>query len=109
MLMALPFMFTSCSDDDDDNVDSLNGTTWVYEEYDYGDVKPSFIVTMKFKDTTFSYEGIEDFEYEFSGSGTYVYNKPTVTMVEDGGTTKATVSGNKMIVEGGDGFVYIKK
>ena len=107
--MALPFVFTSCSNDDDENNDSLNGTTWVYEDYEYGDEKPSFTVTMKFKETTYTYEGVEDFIYEFSGSGTYVYNKPTVTMVEGGETTKCTVSGNKMIVEGGDGFVYIKQ
>jgi len=101
-------MITSCSDDDDE-IESLNGTTWVYEEYEYGGDKPSYIVIMRFKESTYTYEGTEDFEYDFSGSGTYVYNKPTVTMVEDGETIKCTVSGNKMIVEGGDGFVYTRQ
>lgn len=70
LLFVLPLTFISCSDDDD-NSESLNGTTWVNDEEGY--------MELKFKKTEFTWK-FEYGEETDNDAGTYVYNPPIVSM-----------------------------
>jgi hypothetical protein len=104
-LLVLPFVFGSCSKDDND---TLDGTTWeAYESYDGLTYKS----TVTFQKSTFNVSGYEEYDGyrdEFSGSGTYTYDHPNVFLIEDGTgeRTTGTVSGNKMTIVD---IVYTKK
>jgi len=108
-LLIIPFVFSSCSSDDE----SLDGTTWeLYEEGEDWAYKS----TVTFQKSTYITSGYEEYKgekYESSDRGSYTYDHPTVTFVdEDGGSSTAKISGNKMTLEskdGGDGDVYTKK
>lgn len=109
-LALLGLLFTSCSDDDNDNSGSLNGTTWVYEETIESDLVKKTVV---FNPDTYIYNGIITFpsgENLYSSSeGTYRYDHPIVYFTEEGEVTSATISGNKMTVNNGSGIVYYKQ
>ena len=109
LILALPFVFNSCSDDKDGT--TLSGTTWEY----YKDFGEGFIIKMtyKFTEKTFSYAGFSQLaseKVELSGSGTYTYNPPTVSFYYgDGEAVTATISGSKMTMDDDSGVVYTKK
>lgn len=109
LMFILPIIFFGCSNDEDSK-DSLNGTTWEYIEGDSEGL--IFISTIRFSKETFTYSGYEQMgtkKYDFSGSGTYTYEKPYVYMIEDGEEQKGIVSRNTITMIGEDEFVYIKK
>lgn len=103
LLLVFPFVFSSCSSDDED---SLNGTTW--EAYEVEGTH-TFKCTMKFHKSTFNSSGYEKDsrdEEEFAGSGTYTYDHPNIIFTEDGETYTRIISGKKMTI---DDIVYTRK
>ena len=108
LTLLLLLSLIECNNDIDENekeLDSLNGTTWVYSEKENG--KITFQVTILFAQSSYTYEGFE-YEDEISGSGTYVYEKPIVTLTENGETNTCTISGDRMTANNEDAFVYIR-
>lgn len=110
LILMLPFVFYSCSDEEGITTSSLDGTIWEYHDNEVEGLEAQF--TLKFSKTTFTFTGYEiifgDRE-DYSGSGTYEYNHPVVTFTEGGETGQAIISGNKMTMDGEDGIVYTKK
>ena len=117
LAIALPFIFASCSNDEDD--DTLEGTVWEVSETDG---RYNFVQTFYFEKTTFRYvmidqedtngDGIYDKEDKEEGKGTYTCKDSKVTLTMDGQTITATISGNKMTSEpdeDGDVSVLYKK
>ncbi len=112
-LLALPFLFIGC-DDDEETPDSLTGTTWTYSGSEIEDGnKITYTLGITFKNaTTCEYfiqvPGEEDYSYEQE----YTYTKPNVRIVdEEGEVITGTVNGNKMTLtyEGGESVVLKKK
>jgi hypothetical protein len=104
LLLIIPFVFGSCSKDDE----SLDGTTWEAYENEDGYIYKSTVI---FSKSTYNESGYEEYNgrrSEFSGTGTYTYDHPNVIFTEDRDTYTGIISGNKMTV-GEDGIVYIKK
>lgn len=105
---------TSCSSsEDDNNVNTLNGTRWEAYEVDK-DISFEYKSTITFKKESYNIEISETVggkEIKYSGAGTYTYEHPNITMTEDGETTKATIKGNKMITyyKGEEDVIYIKQ
>ena len=117
LAIALPFIFASCSNDEDD--DTLEGTVWENSETDG---RYNFVQTFYFEKSTFRYvmidqedtngDGIYDKEDKEEGKGTYTCKDSKVTLTMDGQTITATISGNKMTSEpdeDGDVSVLYKK
>lgn len=117
MKKALLFLFVStfsivfiaCSSDSDDNVGSLDGTTWESFGNEEGFIYQS---TIKFYESTYRisrYEEFDDERNESSSSGTYIYRHPDVTLIEDGSeyTLTLRISGNKLGV--GNDIVYTRR
>ncbi|MDH6358986.1 hypothetical protein [Parabacteroides sp. PF5-9] len=111
LFLTLPFIFNSCITDDDPIVgsSSLNGTTWVY----YGDeegLESELSITFSEETYTFyGYDMVDGEKDEYFGSGSYTYDPPIVTFIEDEDTLTATVSGNKMTTEEEYPMVFVKK
>lgn len=105
LLLVLPFMFGSCSSDDDEQ--SLNGTTWEANEVD-GSF--TYKMTYKFQKSTFNYSGYEIWngdKIDISGVGTYTYDHPNVILTfDDGEKVQGVISSSKMIV---DEDIFVKK
>jgi len=100
MLMALPFVFTSCSDDDDKEVNTTNleGTSWIAYKNDV-----HHEITLKFYKNTFEMK-MTDGGDVVSISGTYEYEYLDVWMEYDGEIDKITIAdGNKFVIDLGDG------
>jgi hypothetical protein len=106
-LLIIPFVFSSCSSDDE----SLDGTTWELYEEGTNSVYSSTIKFQKSTYSTFGYEEYKGERDEFSETGSYTYDHPIVTIINKKGSYTAKISGNKMTFdsEDGDGAVYTKK
>ena len=110
LFAAALFVLPSCSDNDDDN-NSLNGTTWVFSKTFY---YSSFSETFAFGENTITATWVGIYgENESSGtySGTYSYDHPKVTIIftlEDHEygpktwTVIGTISDNKLHLDNGD-------
>ena len=104
LLMVAVLAFTGCKKDDDNNDDSLNGTTWEYSD-EYGEER-----ILSFASSTWV------MDYSYAGdidrwTGSYTYNPPTVTLKIGGDKMKLYINGNTMTSEAdeyGDVFVYTK-
>jgi len=108
MLMALPFVFTSCSDDDDEvSQTTLEGTVWIAKENDdhyefkCSFYKSTFKIEVFIEDEIVTISGEYEYEYPF----VWLYN-------EDGEVEKITISdGNKFILLYDDGtrMTFVKE
>lgn len=109
LLLILPF-FAACNSNDENQSDSLDGTTWVFSEMNGNEI--AYESTLRFQQEEYIYLGFEMIgsdKQEFSGSGTYTYNAPTLTMIQGDQIITATIDGNRMTIEGKDDVVYIKQ
>ena len=106
-LLVAP-VFLSCSSDDKDNKNELEGTTWraILEG-------GHWVATVQFVDkSSFNYtetEGGNTRRY----SGTYSYNKPTITLTfttSSYGVVTGTITGNQAVVQiWGEFITFIKQ
>jgi hypothetical protein len=105
LALILPFVFNSCSSDDD--VDKLDGTTWEY----IGDYS---VETLEFAKDQVKYTFLETGSEEYTPetyTGTYTYDPPKLSITIMGETIEGTVSSNKFTSIGanGDTYVFVKK
>ncbi|MDR1201425.1 MAG: hypothetical protein LBL58_07345 [Tannerellaceae bacterium] len=108
LVLILPFVFNSCSNDDDD-APSLDGTTWECKFMDEGSqVEQTFEFTKDKVKFTFRETGYEENNTE---TGTYTYNPPKIFITIQNETVEGTVDGNKLILIGVENteYIFIKK
>ncbi len=105
-LLFTVLAFMSCSsDNDNDAIGTLNGTTWISPDDGDG------IRTLIFASNTYTYKVEYAGEVQTS-SGSYTYNPPKVMMKEGANTLSATISDTKLTTDptkDGDYIVYYKK
>jgi hypothetical protein len=101
LILILPFVFNSCSSDDDD--DKLDGTTWeCVRDYSVG--------TLEFAKDQVKYTFIDKESEEYTSitfTGTYTYDPPKLAITIMGETIEGTVAGNKFTSIGADGDTYV--
>jgi major membrane immunogen (membrane-anchored lipoprotein) len=108
LILILPFVFNSCSKDDDKDLSSLNGTTW--ECLLYEDSEDKSVLTLEFtKDKVI--HTVFQYGEETKKTGTYTYNPPKLTMTIQDMTKEGTIAGNKLTSTSDDGgaIVFTKK
>ncbi|MCD8264393.1 MAG: hypothetical protein LUD02_09780 [Tannerellaceae bacterium] len=113
LLLVLPFVFNSCSSDDDEekSTQSLNKTTWELVEKDS---KWEDVITLTFNKST--YELVEE-EYQIkivdgkevkkledanTYKGTYTYDHPNGTIKGEEGESKFIVNGKTLTIKEDD-------
>ncbi|WP_294608024.1 lipocalin family protein [uncultured Bacteroides sp.] len=112
LVVLMATVFSACSSDEDNDSNSLDGTTWVADDEDE-------IRTLKFQKTTFTYI----FQHDTNGdgvinaadgkdesTGTYSLDGNKITIKENQNTSQGTISGDKMVLSAnGDSVTYYKK
>jgi uncharacterized lipoprotein NlpE involved in copper resistance len=100
-LAILAATITGCNNPQDDDLATLEGTTWIYRhESDdvYGEMSFKFGKTMVSVSSTLSYLLNGKWETEnMQDAGTYVYDPPVVVITIDDETETGTVSGSEMV------------
>lgn len=112
LVALMATVFSACSSDDDNDSNSLDGTTWVADDEDE-------IRTLKFQKTTVTYI----FQHDTNGdgvinaadgqeesTGTYSLDGDKITIKEEKVTSQGTIFGNKIVLSAdGDSVTYYKK
>jgi hypothetical protein len=105
-LLAVSFAFTSCGKDDKPDSESLVGTTWSMSS-------SGTSIILEFKTSKLYKIEILNFDDEdFSGTGSYTYSAPDITLYDDAGDElKGTINGNKLtlFLEDGLGLILTKE
>ena len=112
LVALMATVFSACSSDDDNDSNSLDGTTWVADDEDE-------IRTLKFQKTTvtliYQYDAngdgvINAADGQKESTGTYSVDGDKITIKEGKVTSQGTISGNKMVLSAdGDSVTYYKK
>lgn len=112
LVVLMATVFSACSSDDDNDSNSLDGTTWVADDEDE-------ILTLKFQKTTvtliYQYDANRDgvinaADGQDESTGTYSVDGDKITIKEGKVISQGTISGNKMVLSAdGDSVTYYKK
>lgn len=112
MFTLTVMVFSSCSSDENNATNTLNGTTWIATED-----PERFTLVFGENTVTFTYEydvngdGIYDSSDEKETSvATYSLNKNEIIIKEDNGVTRGVISDSQMtLYSDGDSVTYYKK
>jgi hypothetical protein len=111
LILILPFVFNSCSKDDDDkDPSSLIGTTWECKITEDGYQN---VMTFEFTKDNVKYTMIETEdgeEYTQTFTGTYTYDPPKLSITILDMTIEGTIAGNQFtVIDDGERYVFVKK
>lgn len=112
MVLILPFVFQSCKDDDDTN--SLVGTTWLYSTTEDGELTKVYLKFIDEKNVEMSVS------IDFDGGvvttdpikGTYVVSGSNIDLTFSEGVLSGTINGNRLTiydVETSSPVVFVKQ